>query len=89
MIHRVEKRVRKKRGSTVETPTYYLRYRYGDMPSAKYVSLRVTDKEVAWQKAQEFKRQWEAEQAGVLLPKSLQVAAQKDLHSHLEDYLMI
>ena len=66
---------------------YYLRYRYGDMPTHRYRSLGVSDKEVALELANDFKREYEAEKAGILLPKPLREAAHKALSEHLGEYL--
>ena len=57
------------------------------MPAHRYRSLGVTDKEVALEVAKEFKREFEAEKAGILLPKPLREAAHKALAEHLDEYL--
>ena len=87
MIHSVEKRARRKNGHKVRSECYYLRFRYGDMPSYKYKPLGVTCKEVAWQMANDFKREYEAEKAGLLPPRSLREAQRKAIRVHLNEYL--
>ena len=74
MIHNVVRRARRKNGRSVRSKNYSLRYRYGSMPAPKYEPLGVTCKEVAWQKANEFKREYEAEMAGFLPPRSVREA---------------
>ena len=86
-MHNVLKRTRKKNGITVRSKNFYLRYRYGLMPSSKYKPLGVSCKEAAWQKANEFKREYEAEMAGLLPPRSVREAENKSIQSHVEDYL--
>lgn len=87
MIFKVQKRPRRKDGKRVLSTHYYLRYRFGDMLSDKWLSLGVTDKEVAEKKANDFKREWEAEAAGILLPKDTREGAKKPMSEHLKDYL--
>tara|TARA_B100000902_G_C27138721_1_gene827471 strand:- start:166 stop:576 length:411 start_codon:yes stop_codon:yes gene_type:complete len=57
------------------------------MPAPKYEPLGVTCKEAAWHKANEFKRDYEAEKAGLLPPRSIRDAEAKTIQSHAEDYL--
>jgi hypothetical protein len=73
-MHNLLKRTQKKNGITVRYKNYYLRYRYGLLSSTKYKPLGVSCKEVAWQKANEFKREYEAEMAGFLPPRSVREA---------------
>ena len=87
MIHNVVRRARRKNGRSVRSKNYSLRYRYGSMPAPKYEPLGVTCKEAAWQKANEFKRDYEAEKAGLLPPRSIRDAEAKTIQSHAEDYL--
>ena len=83
MIHKVQKRPRKGKLSK----TYYLRYRYGTMPRDKWYNLGVTNKEVAEKKAMDFRREWEQEDAGLLLPKKIREGASQPLVELTEDYL--
>jgi len=57
------------------------------MPTAKWKSLKLSDKEAATRKAEEFRREWEAENAGILLPKKIREGASKPLEDHLVDYV--
>jgi integrase len=68
MIFSIEKRRKRKNGKVVESRCYYLRYRIGNMPCDKWVSLRVMDKTVANSKANKFIADLEREQAGLALP---------------------
>ena len=74
MIHSVEKRRKRKNGKLVESRSYYLRYRIGDMPCDKWVSLDTTDKGVAQGKAVQFIKDLERQLAG-LAPPPKQVEA--------------
>ena len=87
MIFSVEKRRFRKRGKVVETRSYYLRYRLGDMPVDRWKSLGVTDKQVAEKKAREFVQEKEREAAGIVEPQVVRDAAKKPLTEHLEDYV--
>ncbi len=83
MIHKVlKKTIRKGQVSKV----YWLRYRYADMPAAKWKSLGVTNKEAAESKASVFRKEWEQEQAGIIAPRRVREAASKDLSDHLAAY---
>jgi len=53
----------------------------------QWKTLGVTTKEAAEQAASKFRREWEAEQMGILPPKSLREGAKRPLSEHLEDYL--
>ena len=88
MIYKVEKRRFRKEGKLETTRVYYLRYRLGQMPKDRWVSLGVTDKQVAEKKAQEFIREKEREAEGILEPKVVRDAAARPLAEHLEDYLI-
>ena len=87
MISSVQKRTFRKNGKLRETKSYYLRYRIGDMPTDKWVSLRVTDKQVAEKLAGEFIRDKEREAAGIVEPKLMRDSAKKALREHLDDYV--
>lgn len=87
MIHKVQKRPKRLGGKRVLSKSYYLRYRYGDMPVDKWRSLRVSTKEAAEALANEFRKEWEAEQAGIALPSTARKAAKCSLTDHLELYL--
>ena len=76
MIFKIEKRRRRKAGKVVEDRIYSLRYRLGDMPGDKWVSLKTSDKVVAHSKAEAFRKQKERELAGMELPP-LQISARK------------
>ena len=69
MIFKIEKRKKRVDGVLKQTSSYYLRYRIGDMPRDKWVSLRVTDKGVAHSEAQKFILEKERELAGLALPR--------------------
>ena len=87
MIFEVEKRRFRKNGKVRETRSYYLRYRLADMPTDRWKSLGVTDKQVAKKKADEFIQEKEREAAGVLEPRVIRDAAKKLLKEHLGDYV--
>ncbi|HEY3863988.1 MAG TPA: tyrosine-type recombinase/integrase [Verrucomicrobiae bacterium] len=88
MIFSVEKRRFRKGGELRETRNYYLRYRIGEMPADKWVSLGIAaDKESAEKKAREFIRNREREAAGIADPQPLLEAAKTTMAGHLDDYL--
>ena len=66
---------------------YYLRCRYDNMLRDRWKSLDVSDKEVACKKAADFRREYEAEAADILLLKTLRQALGRPLLAHLNDYL--
>jgi integrase len=86
MIFKVQKRRFRKDGKLQTTRCYYLRYRTGDMPIDRWVSLGVTDSQVANKKAQEFIQEKEREAAGIIEPKVVRDAALRPLVEHLDDY---
>ena len=57
------------------------------MVAPKVMSLETSCKEVAWQKANEFRREYEEEKAGLIPPRSIRKAEQKSIGAHVEDYL--
>jgi integrase len=87
MIFKVQKRKRRVKGKVIESEVYHLRYRFGDMPCARWKALGLSDKEAATRKAEEFRREWEGEAAGVLLPRKIREGASKSLEDHLVDYV--
>jgi integrase len=87
MIFEVERRRKRVGGVLKLSRMYYLRYRLGDMPCDKWVSLGVTEKDVAWEKARLFKRDYELEAAGLALPKDRIVTAAKPFPKVLGDYI--
>ena len=87
MIFSVIKRRRNVSGCTVRSKNYYLRYRFDAMPAPKLKPLEVSCKDVAWHKANEFRREYEAEKAGLLPPRSIREAEEKTIGSHVKDYL--
>ena len=87
MIFQVKKRRRRKGEAIAESSCYSLYYRFGDMPSPKWKSLGLTNKEAAVRKAEEFRREWEGEEAGILLPRKIREGAKQPLEEHLVSYL--
>ena len=87
MIFDVIKRSRKLKGNLTLSKNYYLRYRFDSMPAPKVRPLGVSSKDVAWQVANDFRKEYEAEKAGILPPKSVRDAEEKSISSHIEDYL--
>ena len=87
MIHSVEKRKKRKDGKRVESRSYYLRYRIGDMPSDKWVSLGVTDKGVARVKAEQFIKDLEREHAGLAQPKKQVEASHLPVTALLAEFI--
>ncbi|MEO0797303.1 MAG: hypothetical protein AAFX93_19290, partial [Verrucomicrobiota bacterium] len=87
MIHQIAKKTKTMNGKLTKSRYYYLRYRYGDMNVERWKSLKVTQKEVAQKLADDFRKEWEAEQAGMLPPTAMREGAKMPLHSHLEDFL--
>ena len=81
----VIKRSRKLKGDLTLSKNYYLRYRFDPMPAPKLKPLGVTSKEVAWQMANDFRREFEAEKA-IIPPRSIRAAEAKSIESHLKDY---
>jgi len=53
----------------------------------KWRSLGVSSKEAADVLANEFRKEWETEQAGIALPKTAREGARRSLSEHLDDYL--
>jgi len=86
MTFKIEKRSYRQNGKLQTTRCYYLRYRFGDMPVARWKSLGVADYEVATKKGLEFRREQEREAAGIIEPKLVREAAQCSLAEHLNDY---
>ena len=87
MIYCVTKRKKRKNGKVVESRYYYLRYRIGDIPCPKWVSLGVTDKSVAQAKAAQFIKDLEREIAGIAPPKKLVSAASLSISDLLTEYI--
>lgn len=87
MIYSVEKRRKRKNGKLVESRNYYLRYRIGDMPCDKWVSLGVTDKAVAQAKAVQFIKDKERELAGIAPPKKIVAASSMPLAGLIAEYI--
>jgi integrase len=87
MIFSIEKRKRRVNGVLKRTRSYYLRYRIGDMHGDKWVSLGVTDKEVARVEADKFIKALEHENAGIALPKKQVTAAGLTLANLLAEYV--
>ena len=79
MIFSVEKRRFRQNGDLRETRCYHLRYRLADMPTDRWQSLRVTDKQVAEKLAREFIQEKEREAAGILEPQVIRDAAKRPL----------
>ena len=86
MTFNIEKRRYRQSGKLQTTRCYYLRYRFGEMPVARWKSLGVTDYEVALKRAIEFRQMKEREAAGIIEPKIIRDAAQRPLSEHLNDY---
>ena len=85
MIHVCKKK--KKRGNkTVASRYYYLRYKLPFMVREKWISLEVTDKRVADEKARELIRDIERERAGIIQAKTVRIANDHTLNEHLRDY---
>jgi len=83
----VKKRRRRKGDKVVESKHYYLYHRRKGQLDAVWTSMETTNKEYATRKAIELLNEWEAEDAGVLPPKSLRNAAKAPLEQHLRMYL--
>jgi len=86
MIHKVQKRKRRKDGKVIESRDYQLRYRIGDMPRDKWKPLGVTDKAVAHAKAAEFVRNLQHEMAGIAPPKKEVAASAAPLAKLISEY---
>ena len=87
MIFEVEKRRFRRDGKLRETRSYYLRYRFGEMPSDKWKSLGVSDKQTAQKIAQEFLAERQREEAGILEPKLRRDSANRPLTEHVQAYV--
>ena len=87
MIYNVQKRKRRRNGILKEDPYYSLRYRFGDMPKDKWVSLRTSDKQVADKNAREFLQLRQLEAAGLIPNEAARNAGKTPLPQHLADYL--
>ena len=87
MIFEVEKRRFRRDGKLRETRSYYLRYRFGKMPSDKWKSLGVSDKQAAQKVAQEFLAERQREEAGILEPKLRRDSASRPLAEHVQTYV--
>lgn len=86
MIHKVQKRKRRKNGRVIESSDYQLRYRIGNMPVAKWRPLGVTDKAVAHTNAAQFIRELERELAGLVPPKKEVEASAAPLSKLISEY---
>jgi len=87
MIFSIQKRKRRQQGKLVETRSYYLRYRLGEMPVDRWVSLSTTDKAVAHVRAKEFVEKLEREQAGLTPAPELVAAANAPLSDLCQEYV--
>ena len=87
MIHSVEKRKKRVKGILKTARLFSLRYRIGDMPCDKWVSLGVTDKGVARSKAEQFIKDVEREQAGLALPKKQASSANLPMVGLVAEYV--
>lgn len=74
-------------GKLVETRSYYLRYRIGEMPSDRWVSLKASDKSVAESNAKKFLERKEKELAGIAIPPELVTSAAKSLSDLCQEYV--
>lgn len=87
MIFKVEKRRRRTEDGKLKVARFYsLRYRIGNMPADKWVSLGVTDKAVANSKANDFIRDKERELAGLPNPEKELVATIAPLAGLVAEY---
>lgn len=88
-MFKVIKKQRTKDGKNVPSRYWHLRYQNGSMPKERCISLRVTDKQTAEQKANEFRTRLEREEAG-LLPSAQEIdCASKPISQHLDEHLAI
>lgn len=87
MIFDIKKRTRVYKGKKVYSRCYSLYYRFGDMASPKWFALKLSDKEAATAKAHEFRKEYEAEASGIILPKAIREAAKKPLRLLIDDYV--
>jgi hypothetical protein len=87
MILSIQKRKRRRQGKVIETRSYYLRFRLGEMPVDRWVSLATTDKAVAHVKAKEFIEKLEREQAGLTPAPKLVTAANAALSDLCQEYV--
>jgi integrase len=67
--------------------TWRGRYRLAGQEKIMEVALKVSDRQVAIKKLLDLVRELEQESAGIIPPKSLRDAAQRELADHLKDYL--
>jgi integrase len=66
------------------------RWKYRQQPAdtkIEDVSLRTSDKQVAEKRRTEMLREKQHERDGIILPKSMRDAAQRDLANHLQDFI--
>ncbi len=77
-----------KDGKRIRTRMYRLAYQLPGMPGKKYVSLKTSDKQVAERKADDFLRQLQQEEAGIVPTRATREAAEKPLSEHLDKYLL-
>ena len=87
MIFQIKKRKRKKNGKTVYSKCYSLFYRFGDMPAPKWLALKLTDKEAATAKALDFRKEYEAEVAGIIHPKAIRNGAESPIEDLINEYI--
>lgn len=86
MTRCVYRPTRMKNGKRVRQRIYRLAYCLPGMKGKKYVSLQTSDKQVAERKADEFLRELQQEEAGVIPPKARREAVIRPLSKHIEDY---
>lgn len=76
-----------KDGKRIRARMYRLAYQLPGMPGKKYVSLKTSDKQVAERKADDFLRQLQQEEAGIIAPRKAREAARKPICEHLDAYV--
>jgi integrase len=87
MTKSVYRPTRMKNGKSVKSRMYRLCYQLPGMPKKKFVSLGTTDQQVASKKADEFLRELQQEQEGIIAPRTVREGTKQPLEKHLDDFV--
>ena len=87
MTKSVYRPTRMKDGKRVKSRMYRLCYQLPGMPGKKYRSLGTTDQQVANKKADDFLRELQQEQEGIIAPRAVREGVKQPLEKHLDDFV--
>jgi integrase len=87
MTKTVYRPTRIKDGKRVKSRMYRLCYQLPGMPGKKYRSLATTDQQVANKRADDFLREFQQEQEGIIAPRAVREGVKRPLEKHLDDFV--